>query len=635
MPINIKRLIPFIFILLISLFVMWKIIFSTFGLITSFSFWLDDWPLIWGVSQQKNIFFDPEEVFWNFEDERFAVREGYIQIWATSILFHLFDINPYWYHLFGLLAKFFASISLVWMGWKLTGKFYIGIIAGLIFASVPLGGESLYWYNVNSAYILIGLAAISISYFIAEIERNNKLLILSLAIAGLGIYLYPPRSHVFLALPILALLWIRNFFSKKFLIILVSILVVIFISYKLPAGGGAENQAYNAVIHRLIVFGGDGFNANNHIFLTYPFVAISLSIFPPAFLHLLYTFPEKPILEIGDIAKASFYTWNFLFFPIIWIGLMAILYTFKKLFQEKIVLNQFLFWISLGGLFFISNELLRRFFLYSRFWDAPTHFLFTLSIICILFPITSMFLIKHSTWRLYCKILISCIILIISSYILNWAFDPLIHPGSGSISRYLTLPTAFGSIYYAVLFGLVLIFVQQLYIAFKNAKTTKKKILYQQASLLIIIFALFSVYQSISTNMSVGKSIIEKELLPIRSHQNVSNILNKISQDIAKGPKPAVVLLDSWNYSEIFAILLYSGHSLAVWNKINDINQFPKVYYDEKKLADELPELCKKFNLSKENFYRFKVEIDKATNISNQFPALSCIKVVTNNSKPL
>src|SRR3990167_9339347 len=408
--------------------IIWKIIFSTYGSILSFSFWLDDWPLVWGVSQQTSPFFNPTKVVWNFEDERFTVREGFAQIWATGFLMHFFQLDPYWFHLFGLSVKFLASL------------------------------------------ILILIAAISLPFFIKGILKGNVSFIISLILIAAGIILYPPRAHVFLAFPILASIWSEKIFNKQLLIKIIILTAVIFLSYKLPAGGGAENQAYRAVIHRLIVFSGDGLNAGNHMFFTYPLVAIPLSIFSPLFLQNMIDLPQK--LFFGTIPRplASFYLWNFILFPAIWMVSLSALFKIKKDSLKLLKSKMFLLWLGIGPIWAIVNELIRNYFLEGRFWDYPTHFLFTLSVLLILFSIYCYLELKKTGWSVISKVLLSCLVLIEVSYIVNWAFDPLIHPASTSISRYLTLPNAFGSIFLASLIGLVFLLLFELFLRSKNWK---------------------------------------------------------------------------------------------------------------------------------------------------------------------
>lgn len=619
-----KKTLPIIILFLALSLIIWKIIFTGYGDITSYSFWLDDWPLIWGSSQQESVFYNPAKVFWNFEDERFAVREGFVQIWATTLLYQFNGLNPYWYHMFGLLAKFTASLSLAWAGWKISKKIYIGIITGLIYAASAVGGESLYWFNVNSVYLIISIAALALPFFIEGIRGRNKYLIISFLLTALGIYLYPPRAHVFLAFPVLAFLWSKKLMSKKLWAIVFILLVTMFISYKLPAGGGAEKQAYNAILHRLIVFGGNGLNEGNHMFITYPIDTLSFSIFPEKLLINLTNFPHRPIFTRMAPAHSSFVTWNFLIFPTIWILLLVFIFLVLKINNQKTTRKQFFILLTLGGLVFISNELLRRYFLENRFWDWNTHFLFTLSLVCIMFSLVSGYLFrKIKTWENLTKILLSSLILIIVSYIMNWAFDPLIHPASLVIARYLTLPAAFGSLFLGTLIGMIIFLCIQIYEKYKTITTVYSKLLIQPLSFSVILLSIIIVFKTITANLEFGKMVVDS-LMPIRSQENVGRILDTVSADIKDGPKPAIILLDIWSYSDVFAILLYTGHSLADWNHIYNIKEFPRIFYDEKMLFSQLPNLCTLFNLTPRNFYRFKIEVNKATNISDKFPDVSC-----------
>lgn len=616
-----KKLYPLVTFVVLGI-IFWKIIFFSFSSILSFSFLLDDWPLIWGVSQQHSVFFNPSKVIWNFEDERFTVREGFAQIWATAILYKLYGLQPYFYHFFGLIVKLMASLAITWSLWRILNP-VAGIITGLIFASASMGAESLYWYNVNGAYILITIVSLSLPFFIEGLN-NKKSFIISLCLISLGIILYPPRAHVFLAYPFLAIIWSRKILNKVLWSKILIIVVVVLLSYKIPSGGGAVNQANRAILHRLIVFSGDGLNAGNHIFFTYPLVSIPLAIFSPITLENFANFPKEPIINRGDIGKARFYTANFITLPITWMILVSFIYFIQKLNNQKINKNKYIIWLGTGFVLFVGNELLRRFFLESRFWDSPTHFLFTLALIIILFSLMFYnFFREQKPWDTISKIFISSIVLLVSSYIINWAFDPLIHPGSTGISRYLTVPTVFGSIFFATFLYTIILLATLAFNKFKNVKDFRR-ILIPQVSLLSIIVVVFFIFHTVSTNVTIAKTFVEKVLLPIRSHQKVNNILNNIVSDIKDAPKPQIILLDTWDYAEVFSIFVHTGHSLAIWNNISNPKEFPLVYYDEKILQEQFPGVCKRFKISDKQLFRFKVEVDKASNISDQFPKLSC-----------
>ena len=609
-----KILIPLSFVLL--LLVAWKILLYGYSPILSFSFWLDDWPLIWGVSQEPSVFFNPAKTIWHFAQERFAVREGYLQVWSAAYLYNKYGLNPYYYHLYGFIAKMISIAALAWAGWMLTKKIYIGIIAGLIFASAFMGAETLWWFNVNANFFFIAILLFLLPLFVKGIKGNTKLFVLSLMLATLAIYLYPPRAHVLLGLPIVALIWSEKLLDKELLVKITVFIVVIFFSFNIFFAEAGTGQVSRAIFHRLYVFSKSGLAEGKRVFLTYPFVALGFSILPLKTIDILTNIPRGEFLLFGKFPVTHFRVWNFAIFPVIWVFLISIFFSISGKVQQK----KLKAWLAIGVLFFLFNTFLRRTIFTGQEWQWRNFFLYEFSAFIILISFAALNFLKNDKgYGLLAKLLPSALFLGLISFVVVWFFDPLIPPDSPSISRYLTIPTVFGSLFISVVFGWVITASEKLKKSFFVIKPFVVKI----AAAGFIFYLTFLI---IFANLEKARKYIGQTLLSARSHENVSRILNKISEDVEFGTPPPIILADSWDYGEVYPILIYTGHALAVWNNISDINQFPIIYFDEEKLVSEFENLCVTRKIDENKIYRFKITNDKAVNISGQLPKLTCPK---------
>lgn len=592
----------------------WIILKEGFGSILSFSFYLDDWPLIWGVSQQKGLLFNPLDVNFYFAQERFAVREGYLQILLATILYKLNGLNPYWYHLTGLIAKFTSVMALAWAGWKLTKRFSVGFIAGVLFASVYSGSESLYWFNVSAIYFFIVLVFILIPFFIEGLRGDKKSWIISLVLISVSILLYSPRAHILLALPIVGIFWTSKV-NKNFILKTTLVLLVIFFSFKIFFAEAGTGQASRAILHRLNVFTVAGLNEGKRMFLTYPVTGVGFSLFPEKLIGILTSIPKNNFIFAG-IPITSFRLWNFIFFPLLWTILIVLVSKAAKNQNKRTVF----WWLAIGYFWFLINGLLRKFF-FTTDWEWRMHFLFISVITLFLFSAASFhFFKKNKNILPFAQVMLSSLILAFVGYFFNWAFDPLVPPDSISHSRYLTLPSAFTSLFGGALLGGILFY---LHTRINNGNKFSTSI--SKLSIVFVIF--YSVFWVVTANIEKAREFINGPLREARQKTNVENILNKISADVEFGYPPPIILLDSWDYAEVFAVIIYSGHSLALWNNIYDTNQFPLIYYDERKLAAEFKDLCLRYPGIEKKVFRFKVENDRAVKLSP--PKVSCFPNIT------
>ncbi len=564
----------------------------------------DDWIILWGISQQSTTFFNPLTV--NFHGTSSIVaRDGLFKIWYLSIIYHKFGLDPYIFHFFGLLNLLISSLALAWCGWKLTEKLYIGIFAGIFFSVTFLGSQSLYWIHNNVNYLLIAAIAFSLPLILKSSLRSLKGIALSIGIILMTIFIHPARAHGIMAFPLLIYIWNRRSSNRKVLLKAFFILFCIIAFYKLITLDISATENYNLTIGRMIGMSTHGINDLHwSAFLTFPFFIA------------VFTLPVEFWLGIPksqDILLAT------LEFTLIWVLAIKFLYSLSK------NLKRSLFWAAIGLLWIFLNFLVRPSLNYLPDWEWSTHFTLILSVLLIIFTLSSYDLLnKIEKWSSIVKTLLVMLILIFSSYIFSWMFDPLIHPNSNySIGRYSTLPAAFGTLFTATIIGWM---IAASIDKFKNSSKSLNSYTKVIRLFLGIFFALGLFYYILQVKIVQTRLEIDSLSL-FKSDRNVQNILNQVSSQVQWGYPPPVIFISAtkWDYGEVFGIFMWNGHSLALKNNINDFKKFPAILFvDEDKINIEINKYCNKYDNSPVNFYWFDIEKDRAINLTSSKIKVSC-----------
>lgn len=602
-----KILIIKILVFLAFIFLVWSVIFYAYQGSLKLSFYADDWAVIWGVKQQTSIFFNPLDVQWYYHQFEYTSRIGNLQIWTTGVVYKLFQLDPYWYHYVSLILKTGAVAGLVLTAWYLTRNFFLGILAGLFFAVTFTGLESVFWYNVSAVYIFIIFVLLSLAVYIKSINSKNNLFIIALLTIALGIYIYPPRAHIFLGFPIVGFIFAESIKNKRLWIRLTATVVVTLVSFKYLVGSQGVEVA-NGLIARAMGGITDGLE-RNRIMLTYPLNIISISALSEGILKDLADFPEKlkPTIE-------KFYLWSVVIFPIAWYFLTKVL---TEVSNKK---NRFKS-IFLSGLSWLGlNMLLRIFFfdmLFIKSWDWPMHFMFLLSGLIVVLAINMYILQKNQDkFGMLVRLFLSSITLVFFGYLVNWFIDPLQFPAFYDGARYFTVSTVFGSLALAIFIFWLIISVNKIL----KINTPRKNIFNIGLISLVLVFC----YIFITKNIESTKYQLDS-LDNIRSHKSFVMALDKISTtaDLKNVDPPPFLIIDAADGIENIS---FFAQTFALWNDINNPDQFPFVYHYHHDVEKNYQEYCLKFNGKQPKAYQFLVKKDQTLDNSSELPELSCLE---------
>jgi len=244
-----------------------------------------------------------------------------------SVLYHLFGLNPFGYHLFNILFHLVNCILVFLLTYKLTNKILIAFIVGLLFSIHPLHIESVTWISGTKdiLYTLFYLGA-SISYLnYINKSFNKKLYILSLILFIISCL----SKAMAVTLPIVLLLFdyilnrkinIKIFIEKIPFFIISLIIGIIAIYAQSDVYAIKDFTSYSWIEKLLIAFWGI-------LFYIYKMII-------PLNLSAIYPYPNN---------SSEFYQFKFLISPILVITLFVLLYYSRK--YSKIIIGGFLFYL--------------------------------------------------------------------------------------------------------------------------------------------------------------------------------------------------------------------------------------------------------------------------------------------------
>ena len=181
-----KRVIlPFLFVLFL-----FTCALITYRGILHFSFWKDDWILLWNGLYHPELFMGK----WLHP--------------ATNIEFILlsrwFGKNPLLWHLFGIMLRSAAAGSVALMINKITKSVATGILSGMLFATSAIGLDAVGWPSAHVVLVALSFLCLGFSFFIDCVHKpSGRILILFVLWTSVGILADPWR-----ALPVVFLFWL-------------------------------------------------------------------------------------------------------------------------------------------------------------------------------------------------------------------------------------------------------------------------------------------------------------------------------------------------------------------------------------------------------------------------------------------
>jgi hypothetical protein len=170
--------------------------FVSYWRVIDFTFWIDDWTYLWrGL-------YDTRELLVNWMH------------FGTSLEFFvftkLFGTNPLFWQLTGILLRIVSAYAVGKLTETITRSKKAGIFAGILFASTPIGTQSVGWASAHIVLIEVILLSLGVRKYLKCIEENKRIhLIISFECIILALLLDYVR-----ALPALVVLVTILFFSK-------------------------------------------------------------------------------------------------------------------------------------------------------------------------------------------------------------------------------------------------------------------------------------------------------------------------------------------------------------------------------------------------------------------------------------
>ncbi len=165
----------------------------TYHSVLSFTFWKDDWFLLWAA----RFHLDKFGIYWIHP----------ATVFEFFVLQKIFGLYPLYWQIFGLVLRVCSAISIMIMISKLTKVRFIGFMSGVLFATTPIGSESTGWASGRAAIYVVLFLCFGI-YFLLEFldKKDLKNVFATAMLLMLGFISDPLRAiPVFLIIAIIVL----------------------------------------------------------------------------------------------------------------------------------------------------------------------------------------------------------------------------------------------------------------------------------------------------------------------------------------------------------------------------------------------------------------------------------------------
>src|SRR5260221_3079957 len=170
------QIIPFIFLLtMLSFLSHWQVL--------KLGFWLDDWPIFWGVQHD----------FLGLQDD-FHHPGTPLEFFFLS---HLFGANFFLWQVFGLLLRITLAYVVSIVVKKITKSSLAGFLSGIFVASSIGGIETLYFASTHVVAMATIALFIAIYFFVVALKVSIKRISWFVLFLLIGLVLDTPRIAVF------------------------------------------------------------------------------------------------------------------------------------------------------------------------------------------------------------------------------------------------------------------------------------------------------------------------------------------------------------------------------------------------------------------------------------------------------
>ncbi|MCX6792183.1 MAG: hypothetical protein NT149_04055 [Candidatus Gottesmanbacteria bacterium] len=159
-----------------------------------FTFWKDDWYLVWGI------FYNHLPAFRQFGYRPSAVIEFY---WMTK----LFGANALPWQITGLALRVCAALAFSFFATTLTSSSAVGLLSGVLAAGTCIGMDAVGWPSAHGVLITAIFFLMGLGYFVRYLHgKNGVWLLLGILYIGIAFVLDPFRMFpLFFIIPLLVL----------------------------------------------------------------------------------------------------------------------------------------------------------------------------------------------------------------------------------------------------------------------------------------------------------------------------------------------------------------------------------------------------------------------------------------------
>jgi hypothetical protein len=155
--------------------------FASFSRYLNFTFWKDDWHLLWGsLYDVRSIhqYWDHPMTFIEF-------------VWLTK----LFGTQPFWWQIIGIVLRIGTALSLSVFGIALTSSVSAGLLAGVLFAGTVIGMDAVGWPAAHVSLVSAIFLLTGMTYLIRYLKgAKTTAFVVSVLYLGIGVLSDPFRN---------------------------------------------------------------------------------------------------------------------------------------------------------------------------------------------------------------------------------------------------------------------------------------------------------------------------------------------------------------------------------------------------------------------------------------------------------
>jgi hypothetical protein len=168
--------------------------FASFWRYLDFTFWKDDWFLVWGILNNH-----PPD-FRQFGYRPIAIIEFF---WMTRV----FGVNVLPWQILGLILRAGAALAFSFFAAALTSSSAVGFLGGVLIAGTSIGMDAVGWPSAHAVLTTAIFLLIGFGYFVRYLHgKKDTWLVLGVLYLGIAFVLDPFRIFpLFFIIPFLAL----------------------------------------------------------------------------------------------------------------------------------------------------------------------------------------------------------------------------------------------------------------------------------------------------------------------------------------------------------------------------------------------------------------------------------------------